>query len=110
MHTLKSISRAYFEANPNSLMINLKKEKLRLIFVTNKINFIGSFLRSRVHTLLDENAVHRLFVHFECTYRYNMKCSFCNVWRRNIFTNEASTLEFKQKLLAMIKRLSKDYE
>ncbi len=79
-------------------MINLKKEKLILIFVTNKINFMGSFLRSRVHTLLDENAVHRLFVHFECTYRCNMKCSFCNVWRKNIFKKEATTLEFKQRL------------
>jgi len=28
-----------------------------------------------------------------------MKCSFCNVWRKNIFPNEASALEFKKKLL-----------
>ena len=80
-------------------MINLKKEKLRIVFVPNKINLIGSFLRSRVHTFLNENPVHPLFVHFECTYRCNMKCIFCNVWRKNIFENEATTPELKQRLL-----------
>lgn len=28
-----------------------------------------------------------------------MKCSFCNVWRKTIFENEATTLELKQRLL-----------
>ena len=27
-----------------------------------------------------------------------MKCSFCNVWRKTIFENEATTLELKQRL------------
>lgn len=42
---------------------------------------------------------HPLFVHFECTYRCNMVCSFCNIWRRNLFPIEASTSEFKRRLL-----------
>ncbi|PVX24129.1 MAG: hypothetical protein CW691_08565 [Candidatus Bathyarchaeum sp.] len=82
----------------NSLMKSLKKEKLRISSVTNKINFVASFLRSRVHTFFDENPVHRLFVHFECTYRCNMKCTFCNIWRKNLFENEATTREIKQRL------------
>jgi MoaA/NifB/PqqE/SkfB family radical SAM enzyme len=28
-----------------------------------------------------------------------MKCTFCNVWRKNIFENEATTPELKQRLL-----------
>ncbi len=28
-----------------------------------------------------------------------MKCSFCNVWRKNIYEDEASTLEIEQKLI-----------
>jgi len=79
-------------------MINLKKEKLRIVFVPNKINLVGSLLRSRVHAFLNENPVHPLFVHFECTYRCNMKCAFCNIWRKNIFENEATTQEIKQRL------------
>jgi len=55
-------------------------------------------MRTRVRSFLSENTFHPLFVHFECTYRCNMKCSFCNVWRKNIFPDEASTSEFKQKL------------
>ena len=82
----------------NSLWINLKKEKLRIVGVPNKINLVGSFLRSRVRTFFDENPVHPLFVHFECTYRCNMKCVFCNVWRKNIYENEATTQDFKQRL------------
>ena len=27
-----------------------------------------------------------------------MKCSFCNVWKRNIFKNEATTNDFKKRL------------
>jgi len=80
-------------------MVNLKKEKLRIVSVPNKINLVGSFIRSRVHTYLNENPFHPLFVHFECTYRCNMKCSFCNVWRKNIFENEATTLEFEKRLV-----------
>ena len=83
----------------NSLWINLKKEKLRIGCVPNKINLVGSFLRSRVRTFFDENPVHPLFVHFECTYRCNMKCVFCNVWRKNIYENEATTQDFKQRLV-----------
>jgi len=67
--------------------------------VPNKINLVGTFLRSRVRSLFDENPVHPLFVHFECTYRCNMKCAFCNVWRKNIFENEATTPELEQRLL-----------
>jgi MoaA/NifB/PqqE/SkfB family radical SAM enzyme len=70
----------------------------KIVYVTDKISFVGSFLRSRVHSLLNENPVHPLFVHFECTYRCNMKCAFCNVWRKNIYENEATTLELKQRL------------
>ena len=66
--------------------------------MTNKVNLVKSFLISRVHNLLDETKVHPLFVHFECTYRCNMKCSFCNVWKKNIFKNEATTNDFKQRL------------
>ena len=80
------------------MWINLKKEKLRIGCVPNKINLVGSFLRSRVRTFFDENPVHPLFVHFECTYRCNMKCVFCNVWRKNIYENEATTQDFKQRL------------
>lgn len=67
--------------------------------MTSKINIVGSFLRSRVRTFFDENPVHPLFIHFECTYRCNMKCAFCNVWRRNIYQNEATTQEFKQRMV-----------
>jgi MoaA/NifB/PqqE/SkfB family radical SAM enzyme len=56
-------------------------------------------LRSRVRTFFDENPVHPLFVHFECTYRCNMKCAFCNIWRKNLFENEATTSELEQRLL-----------
>jgi len=66
--------------------------------VQNKINFLSSFVRSRVHTFLDESPVHPLFVHFECTYRCNMKCTFCNIWKKNIYENEATTREIKQRL------------
>jgi len=52
-----------------------------------------------MHALLNENPVHPLFVHFECTYRCNMKCAFCNIWRKNIFENEATTSELNQRLL-----------
>lgn len=65
----------------------------------NKINLINRFLRSRVRTFLSENPVHPLFLHFECTYRCNMKCVFCNIWRKNIFENEASTKEIKKRLV-----------
>jgi MoaA/NifB/PqqE/SkfB family radical SAM enzyme len=27
-----------------------------------------------------------------------MKCTFCNIWRKNFFENEATTLEFKRRL------------
>lgn len=47
---------------------------------------------------MDETPIHPLFVHFECTYRCNMKCSFCNVWKKNIFQKEASTYELKYRL------------
>jgi MoaA/NifB/PqqE/SkfB family radical SAM enzyme len=67
--------------------------------VPDKINLVESFLRSRVRTLFDENPVHPLFVHFECTYRCNMKCTFCNIWRKNLFKNEATTSELEQRLL-----------
>jgi MoaA/NifB/PqqE/SkfB family radical SAM enzyme len=56
-------------------------------------------LRSRVHMFLNKNPVHPLFVHFECTYRCNMKCTFCNIWRKNIFKNEATTAKLEQRLL-----------
>ena len=63
--------------------------------MTNKIKLLGNF----VNSFFSENPFHPLFVHFECTYRCNMKCSFCNVWRKNIFPNEASTLKFQKKIL-----------
>lgn len=63
--------------------------------MTNKIKLLGNL----VSGLLSENPFHPLFVHFECTYRCNMKCSFCNIWRKNIFPNEASTPQFQKKLL-----------
>ncbi len=64
----------------------------------NKFNLVGTFLRSRVKSVFDENPVHPMFIHFECTYRCNMKCAFCNIWRKNIFENEATTQEFKRRL------------
>jgi MoaA/NifB/PqqE/SkfB family radical SAM enzyme len=67
--------------------------------VTDKISLVESFLRSRVHRFLNKNPIHPLFVHFECTYRCNMKCAFCNVWRKNIFKNEATTPHLEQRLL-----------
>ncbi len=51
-----------------------------------------------MHSLLNENPINPLFVHFECTYRCNMKCAFCNVWRKNIYKNEATPLELKERL------------
>lgn len=80
-------------------MINLKKEKSRIVCVPNKINLVGTLLRSRVRAFLDEAPVHPLFVHFECTYRCNMKCAFCNVWHRNIYPDEATTQEFERRLV-----------
>ena len=65
----------------------------------NKINIVRNFLHSRVHTLLDDRPVHPLFLHFECTDRCNMKCSFCNVWRKDRSKDEATTREFKNRLL-----------
>jgi len=60
-----------------------------------KIKILGNFL----NRVFSENLFHPLFVHFECTYRCNMKCSFCNIWKKNLFPKEASTLEFKKRLL-----------
>ncbi|MHA1156953.1 MAG: radical SAM protein [Candidatus Heimdallarchaeota archaeon] len=65
----------------------------------NKISIARKFLRSRLHTLIDDKSFHPLFVHFECTDRCNMKCSFCNVWRKNRSKNEATTQKFKNRLL-----------
>ena len=48
---------------------------------------------------LNENPVHPLFIHFECTYRCNMKCTFCNVWRKNSSSNEASLPEIEKRLV-----------
>lgn len=79
-------------------MINPKKGNILSVFVPSKINFVGSFLRSRMHTLLDGNPVHPLFVHFECTFRCNMKCAFCNIWRKTSFETEATTSTLKQRL------------
>ena len=67
--------------------------------VTNKINLVKGFLRSRVHSLLNEKSVHPLFVHFECTFRCNMKCAFCNIWRKNFFETEAPTHDIEQRLV-----------
>ena len=58
-----------------------------------------SFVQSRIHSIWNESPVNPLFVHFECTYRCNMKCSFCNIWRKKKFENEATTQEIKQRLL-----------
>ncbi|MCW4014928.1 MAG: radical SAM protein [Candidatus Bathyarchaeota archaeon] len=65
----------------------------------NKTNILRNFLRSRVHTAFDRKLLNPLFLNFECTYRCNMKCSFCNIWRKSNSTNEASTTETKNKLL-----------
>jgi MoaA/NifB/PqqE/SkfB family radical SAM enzyme len=67
--------------------------------VTKKFSLIRSFVHSRVHTFLNHDSFHPLFVHFESTNRCNMKCSFCNVWRKNICEDEASTLELEKKLI-----------
>jgi MoaA/NifB/PqqE/SkfB family radical SAM enzyme len=67
--------------------------------VTNKFNLITSFLHSQIHSFLNQNSLHPLFVHFESTYRCNMKCTFCNIWRKNIYPNEATTQELEQKLI-----------
>ena len=91
--------RLKFNPQTQTFMINLKRVKLRIISVPNKINLVGSLIRSRVHTRLSENPLHPLFIHFECTHRCNMKCSFCNVWRKNIFENEATTPELTKRLM-----------
>ncbi|WNZ29481.1 MAG: radical SAM protein [Candidatus Bathyarchaeota archaeon] len=57
-----------------------------------------SFLRSRTHALLNRASVSPWFVHFECTYRCNMKCTFCNVWRKSPDIIEATTSKLKQRL------------
>ncbi|MCW8802495.1 MAG: radical SAM protein [Candidatus Bathyarchaeota archaeon] len=59
---------------------------------------LKSFLRSRTHALFNGNSVSPLFIHFECTYRCNMKCTFCNVWRKNSSATEATTYHLKQRL------------
>jgi len=59
---------------------------------------LKSFLRSRTRALFNGNPVSPLFVHFECTYRCNMKCTFCNVWRNNSSAPEAKTQQLKQRL------------
>jgi MoaA/NifB/PqqE/SkfB family radical SAM enzyme len=41
---------------------------------------------------------HPFFVYFECTLRCNMRCIFCNVWRRNPCPDEASTEQLKKRL------------
>jgi MoaA/NifB/PqqE/SkfB family radical SAM enzyme len=87
-----------FKTNNNWVMISLKKENNRIVVVPSKINLIGSFLRSRVHTIFDENPVHPMFLHYECTFRCNMKCMFCNIWRKNMYEKEATTQEIKQRL------------
>ena len=38
------------------------------------------------------------FVHFECTYRCNMRCGFCNIWRSNPYPFEAPTVTFIDRL------------
>ena len=80
-------------------MISLKKAERRIVSVPNKISLVGSIIRSRVHTYLNQNPFHPLFIHFECTYRCNMKCAFCNVWRKNIFESEATTPELRKRLM-----------
>ncbi|MFB0523447.1 MAG: radical SAM protein [Candidatus Bathyarchaeia archaeon] len=62
--------------------------------MANKVKLLRNFINS----FLGGNLFHPMFVHFECTYRCNMRCSFCNVWRRNIFSNEATTAELQKKL------------
>lgn len=64
----------------------------------NKLNLVGTFLRSRVKSIFDENPVHPMFIHFECTFRCNMKCAFCNIWRKNGYEKEATTLKAKRRL------------
>lgn len=59
---------------------------------------VKSFLRSRTHALLNGYPVSPMFVHFECTYRCNMKCTFCNVWRKSSSIVEAPTSNLKQRL------------
>ena len=59
---------------------------------------LKSFLRSRTRALFNRRSVSPLFVHFECTYRCNMKCTFCNVWRKNQSIQEATTSKLKQRL------------
>lgn len=65
----------------------------------NKIKIIKNFMHSRLHALLNENPIHPYFIHFECTFRCNMKCSFCNIWRKNNIKNEATTEEMKNRLV-----------
>jgi len=77
---------------------NSKREKPRFVDVTNRFGIVRSFLRSRIHALLDNDPVHPMFVHFECTYRCNMRCAFCNIWQKNLYPTEASTAELKQRL------------
>jgi len=38
------------------------------------------------------------FLNLESTYRCNLKCGFCNVWRNNPYPDEASTEAFKEKI------------
>ena len=65
----------------------------------NKINMARSLLRSRLHAFLNGNTFHPLFVNFECTYRCNMQCSFCNIWKKDDLKNEATTQELENKLI-----------
>ncbi len=63
--------------------------------MVNKIKLLGNSINSS----FSKNPDHPLFVNFECTYRCNMRCVFCNVWRKNLFPKEATTQEFKKRLL-----------
>ncbi|MCW4035513.1 MAG: radical SAM protein [Candidatus Bathyarchaeota archaeon] len=65
----------------------------------SKINLLNSIVRSRLHSFLNENPVHPMFVHYECTYRCNMKCVFCNIWRKKDLAKEATTQEIKHRLV-----------
>jgi MoaA/NifB/PqqE/SkfB family radical SAM enzyme len=71
----------------------------KIFSVKNKIDIAKKFLRSRVHTFFDENRFHPLFIYFECTDRCNMKCSFCNIWRKDKSVKEAPTQKIKNRLI-----------
>jgi MoaA/NifB/PqqE/SkfB family radical SAM enzyme len=66
--------------------------------VSNKISLAKSLIHSQIHATVNKKPVHPLFIHFECTEKCNMKCEFCNIWRKKQLVKEATTYEINKRI------------